>query len=139
MANIEIKAVLRDEVTRSLNEMQASLKKFEREARLTEAHSGIEKTTAAVQRLSHEFGSVLKLFGAGRGPSSAAVSLRLWDGQGPRRLSQKRLQLHHLSRELGVTTEFLSKWSAAGQDISGAVESCKTSKLAAPDRASGKN
>jgi hypothetical protein len=37
----------------------------EREARLTEAHAGIEKTTAAVQRLSYEFGSVLKLFGAG--------------------------------------------------------------------------
>jgi hypothetical protein len=60
-ANIEIKAVLRDEVSRSLNEMQLLAERLEKEAKLTEAHAGNEKVTGAVQRLSYEFGSVLKL------------------------------------------------------------------------------
>src|SRR4051812_10254481 len=97
--------------------MQRSLQKFERDAKLTEARTGIERTTAAVQKLSYEFGSVIRLFGAGSIVGGGVVASLVLMGKSLGDFAQKGLQLHYAAREIGVTTEFLNKFSKALQGV----------------------
>jgi hypothetical protein len=125
---VQLRLTIRDEVSRSLNEMSRALRQFDQSVNFTNTQNQLRSVTLLAERFGREIGTVFRMMGAASILSSGGIvaSLGLM-ATGLRNFAREGLQLHYTARDIGMTAGQLSTLAgglqAAGDSAQDAISS----------------
>jgi hypothetical protein len=114
---IEIRAILRDEVSRAVQQMGRSVKDFEKEISTKQSKAQVDALTNSVTRFRTEFSSAMRLIGASSLVGGGIVATLGLMTNALANFSRQGLNLHYTSQALGVTTQAMQQLTVAGRAL----------------------